>query len=186
MTRSASGKSSFPTRPHRNEAFSSTSCTPNPWYAPNKRSELTAAAKHDVPIHLQAPETEFVTKTTGVGSEHLVAHKPGDQLHVGDIALDLIHTPGHTPGSQCILVEGHLVSGDTLFLDGCGRTDLPGGDAATLYHSINSGLAGVSDDVILCPGHQYSPKPTQTMGETRANNIVYRPDTAEQWLAMFN
>ena len=143
-------------------------------------------AKHDVPIHLQAPETEFVTKVTGVGAEHMVAHKPGDQLHVGDIPIDLIHTPGHTPGSQCILVEGHLVSGDTLFLDGCGRTDLPGGDAATLYHSLNSGLAGVSDDVILCPGHQYSPKPTQTMGETRANNIVYRPDTAEQWLAMFS
>ena len=142
-------------------------------------------ARRDVPIHLQKPETEFVTKVTGVGADQLVGHDPGDKLHVGDIALNLLHTPGHTPGSQCILVEDRLVSGDTLFLDGCGRTDLPGGDAETLYHSINTGLADVSDDVILCPGHQYSPKPSQTMRETRANNIVYRPKTAEQWLRMF-
>jgi glyoxylase-like metal-dependent hydrolase (beta-lactamase superfamily II) len=142
-------------------------------------------ARQDVPIHLQKPETEFVTKVTGVGADQLVGHDPGDTLHVGNIPLQLLHTPGHTPGSQCILVEDRLVSGDTLFLDGCGRTDLPGGDAETLYHSINSGLAEVGDDVILCPGHQYSPKPTQTMLETRANNIVYRPKTAEQWLRMF-
>ncbi len=141
--------------------------------------------RHDVPIHLQNPETEFVTKVTGVGADQLVGHGPGDTIRVGDIDLQLLHTPGHTPGSQCVLVEDRLVSGDTLFLDGCGRTDLPGGDAETLYHSLTSGLAGVGDDVILCPGHQYSPKPTQTMGETRANNIVYRPETVEQWLAFF-
>lgn len=143
-------------------------------------------ARQDVPIHFQKPETEFVTKVTGVGSDQLVGHDPGDRVHVGNIPLDLLHTPGHTPGSQCILVQDRLVSGDTLFLDGCGRTDLPGGDAEMLYHSINTGLADVGDDVILCPGHQYSPKPTQSMRETRANNIVYRPKTAEQWLRMFN
>jgi glyoxylase-like metal-dependent hydrolase (beta-lactamase superfamily II) len=141
--------------------------------------------RHDVPIHLQRPEVEFVTRTTGVSEDSLVGHDPGDEISVGGIPIHLIHTPGHTPGSQCILIDKRLVSGDTLFLDGCGRTDLPGGDAETLYHSITSGLSDIPDDVILCPGHQYSPKPTQTMGETRAKNIVFRPPTVEQWLQLF-
>ena len=82
--------------------------------------------KVDVPIHLQRPEVEFVTKTTGMGADQLVGHDSGDVVNVGALEIELIHTPGHTPGSQCFLVDGHLISGDTLFLDGCGRTDLPG------------------------------------------------------------
>ena len=70
--------------------------------------------------------------------------------------VELIHTPGHTPGSQCFYVNNCLVSGDTLFLDGCGRTDLPGGDPEALYASLTGALARVPDDAILFPGHQYS------------------------------
>ncbi len=143
-------------------------------------------ARQDVPIHLQKPEVEFVTKVTGVGADQLVGHDPGDQLFVGNIPLSLVHTPGHTPGSQCILVEDQLVSGDTLFIDGCGRTDLPGGDAETLYHSLTSGLSAIDDHVMLCPGHAYSPLPTQSMGDTRANNMVLQPLSVDQWLRMFS
>ncbi len=143
-------------------------------------------AKQDVPIHLQKPELEFVTKVTGVGADQLVGHDPGDRIMVGDIPIDLLHTPGHTPGSQCVLVGGQLVSGDTLFIDGCGRTDLPGGDAETLYHSLTTGLAGVDDHVMLCPGHAYSPQPTQSMGDTRANNMVLQPLELQQWLRIFS
>ncbi|MEM7272030.1 MAG: MBL fold metallo-hydrolase, partial [Actinomycetota bacterium] len=139
----------------------------------------------DVPIHLQAPELEFVTKTTGLGPEQLVAHGSGDSVMVGEIEIELIHTPGHTPGSQCFLVENHLVAGDTLFLDGCGRTDLPGGDAEELYHSLNTRLAKVPDDAILFPGHLYSPEPSRSMGDTRNMNVVYRPKSVEQWMMMF-
>lgn len=139
----------------------------------------------DVPIHLQGPEVEFVTKVTGVSEDHIIAHRPGDVVNVGKIEIELIHTPGHTPGSQCFHVEGCLVSGDTLFLDGCGRTDLPGGDAKELYHSLTDRLAKVSDDTMLFPGHQYSVEPSQSMGDTRRSNVVYRPDTVDQWLAMF-
>lgn len=146
-------------------------------------AELLAVV--DVPVHLQKPELDYVTKVTGVGADHLVGHDSGDRISLGEVTIDLLHTPGHTPGSQCVLVRDRLVSGDTLFLDGCGRTDLPGGDPEALYRSITSGLAEIGDDVILCPGHQYSTKPFQTMGETRARNIVYRPDTVEQWLALF-
>ena len=139
----------------------------------------------DVPIHLQAPELEFVTKTTGLGADELVAHSSGESVMVGEIEIELIHTPGHTPGSQCFLVEDRLVSGDTLFLDGCGRTDLPGGDPEELYHSLTSRLSKVPDHAVLYPGHLYSPEPSQSMGETRQHNVVYKPKTAEQWMMMF-
>jgi glyoxylase-like metal-dependent hydrolase (beta-lactamase superfamily II) len=140
---------------------------------------------HDVPIHLQAPEVEFVTKTTGLSADALVGHRSGDVVQVGEIAIELIHTPGHTPGSQCFLVEGRLVSGDTLFLDGCGRTDLPGGDPEQLYHSLTTRLAKVPDEAVLYPGHLYSPEPSKPMGETRAQNVVFKPKTVDQWMMMF-
>ena len=81
-----------------------------------------------VPIHVQADEAPWVARSTGVGVDDLVTHHSGDVVQVGELPITLVHTPGHTPGSQCFLVDGRLVAGDTLFLDGCGRTDLPGGD----------------------------------------------------------
>ena len=141
--------------------------------------------RFDIPVHLQAPEVEFVTKTTGLGPAQLVGHASGDLVTVGEVDIELIHTPGHTPGSQCFLVDGHLVAGDTLFLDGCGRTDLPGGDPEQLYHSLTTRLAKVPDDAILFPGHLYSPEPSRSMGETRQLNVVYKPKSIEQWMMMF-
>ena len=86
-----------------------------------------------VPIHVQNEEAELVDKVTGVGFDNLRTHSSGDKISVGSIEIELIHTPGHTPGSQCFLVENRLVAGDTLFLDGCGRTDLPGGGPRQMY-----------------------------------------------------
>ena len=103
----------------------------------------------------------------------------------GEIPIELLHTPGHTPGSQCFLVDNRLVAGDTLFLEGCGRTDLPGGDAALLYQSLTQTLAKVPDDAVLFPGHLYSAEPSATMGETRKWNYVFRPRDEHEWLAMF-
>jgi glyoxylase-like metal-dependent hydrolase (beta-lactamase superfamily II) len=145
----------------------------------------TLVERTGVPVHVQAAEAEFVTKVTGVGGTDLVVHAPGDVVTVGEIPIELVHTPGHTPGSQCFLVNGCLVAGDTLFLEGCGRTDLPGGDPAALYESITQTLARVPDDAILFPGHQYSVASSATMGETRKLNFVFRPRNAEQWMAMF-
>ena len=138
-----------------------------------------------VPIHVQADEAEWVHKATDVGLEQLATHTSGDTVMVGEIPITLIHTPGHTPGSQCFLVDGKLVAGDTLFLDGCGRTDLPGGDPEQMYLSLTQRLAQVPDDAVLYPGHLYSEKPSATMAETRTRNVVFRPATQEQWLMMF-
>jgi hydroxyacylglutathione hydrolase len=138
-----------------------------------------------VPIHVQADEIPWITRTTSVTADHLVGHASGDTVMVGEIPITLIHTPGHTPGSQCFLVDGRLVAGDTLFLDGCGRTDLPGSDPEQMYLSLTQRLAQVPDDAVLFPGHLYSEKPSATMAETRSRNVVFRPQSLEQWLMMF-
>lgn len=138
-----------------------------------------------VPIHVQSEEAELVEKVTGLTSADLVQHRSGDVVTVGEIPIELVHTPGHTPGSQCFMLDGALVSGDTLFLDGCGRTDLPGGDPAALYHSLTHTLSKVPDDAVLFPGHMYSSAPAASMGDTRRLNFVFRPRSEQEWLQMF-
>jgi glyoxylase-like metal-dependent hydrolase (beta-lactamase superfamily II) len=138
-----------------------------------------------VPVHVQKEEVPWVERTTGVSASHLVGHDSGDVVRVGSVAVELIHTPGHTPGSQCFLVDGRLVAGDTLFLEGCGRTDLPGSDPVAMYESINHRLSRVPDDAVLFPGHLYSADPSQSMGETRRTNYVFRPRSLEEWATMF-
>jgi glyoxylase-like metal-dependent hydrolase (beta-lactamase superfamily II) len=146
------------------------------------RELLTATS---VPIHVQADESQWVQRSTGLGADELVTHASGDVVRAGDITIELIHTPGHTPGSQCFLVANRLVAGDTLFLEGCGRTDLPGGDPAALYDSLTQKLAKVPDDAILFPGHLYSAEPSASMGDTRRWNYVFTPRSEAEWLAMF-
>jgi glyoxylase-like metal-dependent hydrolase (beta-lactamase superfamily II) len=138
----------------------------------------------DVPIHVQRDEAPYVSAVTGV-TDALVSHDSGDTVTVGSVTVELVHTPGHTPGSQCFLVDGKLVAGDTLFLEGCGRTDLPGGDPEAMYQSLTHRLAKVPDDTVLYPGHLYSADPSATMGETRARNYVFQPKTLEDWMRYF-
>jgi glyoxylase-like metal-dependent hydrolase (beta-lactamase superfamily II) len=138
----------------------------------------------DVPVHVQRDEARFVTAVTGV-TEALVGHDSGDTVTVGSVAIELLHTPGHTPGSQCFLVDGKLVAGDTLFLEGCGRTDLPGGDPEQMWFSLTQRLGKVPDETVLYPGHLYSADPSATMGETRARNYVFQPKSLEDWMRYF-
>jgi glyoxylase-like metal-dependent hydrolase (beta-lactamase superfamily II) len=142
-------------------------------------------ARRSVPIHVQADEVRWVERTTGVTGADLVGHASGDRVMVGEIPIELIHTPGHTPGSQCFLVDNRLVAGDTLFLEGCGRTDLPGGNPEQLYESLTRRLAHVPDEAVLFPGHLYSAEPSAGMGATRQMNVVFKPRNVDEWLAMF-
>ena len=148
-------------------------------------AELLAIDGINAPIHVNRAEASGVKRVTGASDSDLVLHDGGDLVTVGAIDITLLHTPGHTPGSQCFLVDGRLVAGDTLFLDGCGRTDLPGGDSDELYYSLTQRLATVSDDTILYPGHLYSAEPSATMGATRTNNYVFRLPPIDQWRSMF-
>jgi glyoxylase-like metal-dependent hydrolase (beta-lactamase superfamily II) len=138
-----------------------------------------------VPVHVQRAEAPWMVRATRISATDLTEHDSGDVVRVGELDIELVHTPGHTPGSQCFAVAGRLVSGDTLFLDGCGRTDLPGGDPEQLYESLTTRLARFGDDVVLYPGHLYSPEPSATLGETRRRNYVFRLRTPEQWMQMF-
>lgn len=137
-----------------------------------------------VPIHVNANEASWVTRTTGISDNDLVKHSGGDKLCVGDIEITFVHTPGHTPGSQCFLVEQRLVAGDTLFLEGCGRTDLPGSNPGEMYASLQT-LAKMPSDTLVCPGHQYSAMPSSNLGDVVATNHVFKPQTQEQWLEWF-
>ena len=148
-------------------------------------AELLAVPGVDAKIHVQADEAWGVKRVTGCSDSDLALHASGDVVEVGAVPITLIHTPGHTPGSQCFLVDGRLVSGDTLFLDSCGRTDLPGGDPEALYESLTTKLAVVPDDTVLYPGHMYSADAHAPMGDVRRTNVVYRPRTREQWMMMF-
>lgn len=127
----------------------------------------------DVPVHIQKEEAPWVQKTTGLTNDQLALHDDRDVITVGEVPIELIHTPGHTPGSQCLRVAGHFLGGDTLFIDGCGRTDLPGGDGATLMHTLHNRLADISDETVLYPGHKYAPQASATMGYVRRHNFVY-------------
>jgi glyoxylase-like metal-dependent hydrolase (beta-lactamase superfamily II) len=138
-----------------------------------------------VPIHVNRDEATWMTRSTGLSAAELSSHDSGDLVRVGEIDVELVHTPGHTPGSQCFSVAGRLVSGDTLFLEGCGRTDLPGGDPEQMYESLTTRLARFGDDTVLYPGHLYAPEPSATLGDTRQHNYVFRMSSPQQWMAMF-
>lgn len=142
-------------------------------------------AIRDVPIHAHADEISWLADRAGVSKAKVNAHRSGDVIAVGDLPLAVIHTPGHTEGSQCILFEGCLITGDTLFLDGCGRTDLPGGNAGELFESLTRRLASIGDDVPIYPGHAYSHLPTETMGAVRKHNPVLETTDKARWLARF-
>jgi glyoxylase-like metal-dependent hydrolase (beta-lactamase superfamily II) len=93
----------------------------------------------------------------------------GERVALGDLEITFLHTPGHTPGSQCFLVANRLISGDTLFINACGRCDLPGGDAGQMYESLKR-LSKLDPETILYPGHNYSEEPTSTIRRERESN----------------
>ena len=141
-------------------------------------------ARSPVPVHVNRHEAEWVRRVTGVSASDLVEHDHDDEVRVGDVPIRLLHTPGHTPGSQCFLVDDKLVAGDTLFLQGCGRTDFPGGDPDAMYASLRQ-LAELPGDPVVHPGHQYSAEPKAPLSEVRRSNMVFRASSLEQFRAMF-
>ena len=142
-------------------------------------------SKIDVPIHVQELEAQWVMRTTGVSANHLLQHQPGDTVKVGEVEICLVHTPGHTPGSQCFLVDNCLVAGDTLFLEGCGRTDLPGSNSEQMFESLQT-LAALPDQTVVYPGHRYSDPSSGKLAEVRQTNYVFKPKTKTDWLQWFS
>ena len=125
-------------------------------------------ARTAVKVYVHKAEREFLK---AVGSD-LVKVDGGDTLPVGRFTVTFIHTPGHTPGSQCFLVDGRLVSGDTLFIRSCGRTDLPGSDPGEMYYSLTQRLGALPDDTVVLPGHNYGGTDTTIGAEKRQNPMM--------------
>ena len=140
-----------------------------------------------VPLHVNEREAEGTCKVTGASESDLVRHEAGDEITLGGLRIRLLHTPGHTPGSQCFLVEergmpGHLVAGDTLFLGSCGRVDLPGANPEDMYYSLNTTLKALPDDTLVYPGHFYSSEPYDSLGSQKRTNPFLRVTSLEQFL----
>lgn len=129
--------------------------------------------KNPCKVHVHKLEADGVRKVTGLSESDLVRHEGNDRVKVGNVEVELLHTPGHTPGSQCFRIDGALVSGDTLFLQGCGRVDLPGGDAREMERTLSQRLSTLPDDLVLYPGHAYGGEHAP-MGIVRKTNPYLR------------
>ena len=136
--------------------------------------------RQSTPVHVNTHEAQWVSRITEIPLADLTAHEHGDKVNVGAVEIELLHTPGHTPGSQCFLLDDRLVAGDTLFLDGCGRTDFPGGNVDDMFRSLQQ-LAGLRGDPVVFPGHWYSAEPSAPLEDVKRTNYVYRASNLDQW-----
>ncbi|PIU59170.1 Zn-dependent hydrolase, partial [Candidatus Bathyarchaeota archaeon CG07_land_8_20_14_0_80_47_9] len=106
----------------------------------------------------------------------------GDIVKVGTIGIRVLHTPGHSPDSICLLCDNKLLAGDTLFVGECGRTDMPGGNTRDMYDSLFDKLMKLDDKVEVYPGHDYGSKPSSTIGEERKTNYTLEKRTLEEFM----
>jgi glyoxylase-like metal-dependent hydrolase (beta-lactamase superfamily II) len=147
-------------------------------------AELVGRVPATVVIH--KAELPFVHRITGLSDSDVTAVEGGDDLMIGNLKVKLLHTPGHTPGSQCFLVDNAVVSGDTLFIGSCGRVDLPGSSPEDMYRSLHDVLATLPDDTVLFPGHNYADRPTSTIGEEKRTNMMLRFRNLKEFLGVMS
>jgi len=149
--------------------------------------------KYIINTHDHSDHTAGNQELRSIFSAKIVAHKlsrinadvtvdDGDVIHIGSIPVKVIHTPGHTPDSICLLVDGKLLTGDTLFVGECGRTDLPNGNSKSMYDSLFHKLLKLNDYVEVYPGHDYGSKPYSTIGEEKRSNYTLEPRSVAEFI----
>jgi len=116
--------------------------------------------------------------------KHDISVKDGDSIDFGNSKLKVLHTPGHSKDSMCLIGDGKLFSGDTLFVGNCGRIDLPGGSAQDLYHSLFDVLHSLDDNLVMYPGHNYGHSNMSTIGEEKTTNMIMQKRTEQQFIDM--
>lgn len=137
-----------------------------------------------VPIHVHRAEADFVRRMTGVSASDLVLHDSGDKVLAGEVEIECLHTPGHTAGGQCFKCGSALIAGDTLFLQGCGRLDLPTADPVAMYDTLYHKLAALPGDTVLYPGHDYGAVPNAPLSEVRRTNSSLQMRDQAAWLRL--
>jgi hydroxyacylglutathione hydrolase len=154
--------------------------------------------KYIICTHGHSDHTAGNTELKSVFNSKIVAHRQsrtlrdivvedGDELHVGKIILKVLYTPGHTPDGICLLIDNQkLLTGDTLFVGECGRTDLSGGNTKQLYKSLFEKILKLADNIEVYPGHDYGSKPSSTIGYERKTNYVLQPRSPSEFLAFMS
>ena len=135
-------------------------------------------SRHDVPAYISRHEAPFYKPT----HKNIAEVENGARLTVGNLEFECILTPGHTPGGQCFKHENVLITGDTIFIDGCGRCDLPGGDARQLYRSLTDIIMKMPDETLLYTGHNYGPSTVETIGSQKKTNPYLQCSSMEKFL----
>jgi len=149
--------------------------------------------KYIINTHGHADHTAGNEELKSAFHSKIVAHKlahvsqdisvvDGDRIRLGTVTIEIIHTPGHTPDGICLLTDGKLLTGDTLFVGECGRTDLPGGSATDMYVSLLQRIAKLDDSIEVFPGHDYGPFPNSTIGREKQTNYTLQERTLQQFV----
>lgn len=146
-----------------------------------KADEL--ASRANAAVYFHEDDSNEIKRTIKNPNIEIIKLKSNDEIKVGKIKIKIIHTPGHSPGAICLLIDGKLITGDTLFVNAIGRTDLPGGDSIKLFESLQK-LKKLSDNVEIYPGHDYGDMPFSTIGGQKKTNPYFKCETKEQFLKL--
>jgi len=141
--------------------------------------------KVDIPVYAHAEEIDHARSGSSIVKELGTTAKPmsgGDKLKLGETEITFLHTPGHTPGSQCIRVGNNLITGDTLFIGGCGRTDLPGGDPRALFKTLQK-IGHLPGELQIWPGHDYGIFKERALREEKEDNPYFKMTDVNQFLS---
>ncbi len=140
-------------------------------------------AEVTLPVYIHEAEADRMVEQTGIEGAEIRTLRDGSRIAVGGLELEVLHTPGHSPGSCCFLSGGVMIAGDTLFVQGVGRVDLPGSDVDQMFHSLRR-LAALPPEIEIYPGHNYGPAPSSTIGRELQLNPYLRPTELSQWRVM--
>jgi len=134
--------------------------------------------RYDVPAYISKHEADYYKPQ----HKNIVEVDDHAKLKIGSIEFECLLAPGHTPGCQCFLYKNVLIAGDVIFIDGCGRCDLPGGDAQIMYRSLLNVIKALPDETIIFPGHNYGPTPSDTVGEQKKTNPYLNAKDEQEFL----
>lgn len=115
------------------------------------------------------------------------ALEDGDRITIGSSSIDIVHTPGHSKDSICLILDNKMIlTGDTIFVGSCGRLDLPGGSASEMFDSIYGKLVNLDGELVVLPGHHYGSKKTSSIKEEKVNNFVFKFKNKDEFLSFMN